>query len=225
MEAPNSESIPIAVPEERIISPVELHSSNSFDSVTSLGTTAMTASSTSWTRSTSFQSSSMTTSFNSSVDNTDNFIHERHSQTTRPEATNLEVKRFVNANYDVKEYELMDIDDLDAEALATYTSDGSQVSSINDKSLDNNWVEHGKPSNRKDAYLVEQFVSSALLSEHMVQVYDMLSGPLISSSSTEFSEKMPGIFSSVLRSDQSFHGYKTASRCILHMFESDLRGI
>lgn len=224
MEAPDSETIPIAVPEERPISPVELHPSNSFDSVTSLGTTAMTGSLSSWTRSTSFHSNSITTSFNSSVDTTDR-SDDRHLQTTRHEAKNMEVRRFVNANYDVKEYELMDIDDLNTEALANYTYDDSQVSSIKGKSLDHNSAEHGKSSNRKDAFLVEQFVSSILLSEHIVHVYDMLSGSLIYSSSTEFSKKMRGTIPSALRSDQSFHGDQIASRCIPHMFESHLRGI
>ncbi|MCJ1262320.1 hypothetical protein MMC22_002190 [Lobaria immixta] len=151
-----------SVHEERRTTPAELHPSNSFDSATSSGTFGMTTSSTSWTPSTSFFTNSITTSFNSSIDTTDKpdiFMHDRPSQTIRPEAKKMEVERFLDVNDDVREYESMDIDSDTVLLERTHRADLSRT-----KSLSANPIEYGTLSGRKEEeYLAEQFVSSNLL--------------------------------------------------------------
>lgn len=188
VELPSSETIPTAVPEERRTIPGDLHPSNSFDSATSSGTLAMTTSSTSWTRGTSSHTNSMTTSFNSSVDITDrseNFIHDRASQTIRPENENMEVERFVDTSCDVREFESMDIDDSD-----TILQERPGCVKFSPKK-----------SILKDEYLAEQLFSSTLLSEHIANVYEMLLTPLICASSADVSKKTLCVISSIIRSD------------------------
>ncbi|MCJ1464994.1 hypothetical protein MMC07_003609 [Pseudocyphellaria aurata] len=135
-EAPSSDTIPIAVPDD---TPVDVHCFNSFESTTSFGTSAMTASSTSLTRNTSIYTDSKTTSFDSSMgtlDSSDNNMHDRPSQTTRSEAK--------NSDHNVREYESMDVDDHWVGLPPT--------------------MELGKPSNRKeDEYLAEQLFPPSLL--------------------------------------------------------------
>lgn len=172
VEAPNSKSIPIAIPQERRTIPTALHPSHSFESATSFGTSTVTTSSASWTPNTSFYTSSIPTSLNSPVDTTDksdNFMHDRPSLTTRPEVKSMEVERFLDAVNDVREYESMDIDDSDTALLQRANSVGLSPT----KGALANTTERGKVSYRKeDEYSAEQFVSLSLLGEHLVHGYD-----------------------------------------------------
>lgn len=154
----------------------------------------------------------MTTSFSSSVDITDrseNFIHDRASQTIRPENENMEVEHFVDTSCDVRGFESMDIDDSD-------TILQERPGCVNFSP---------KKSILKDEYLAEQLFSSALLSEHIADIYDMFLTPLIFASSADVSKKTLCVISPIIRSDQSLHGYKTATRGILYLLESDSRGV
>lgn len=191
-EAPISDTVPIAIPEERRRTPAELHLSNSFDSTTSFGTSAVTTSSTSGTRNTSFYANSMTTSFDSSIgtmDSYDNIMHERSSQTTKPEAK--------NSDYNIREYESMDVDD--SETVLLQRTDWVSLSPT--KEVSANSMEHGRTSNRKEVeYLAEQFFPPSLLSMDMVDEYDLPLTSLISSRSNGFSQRSCRIISSVIRS-------------------------
>ena len=156
VEAPDSETMPTAVPDERI-TPIESLPSKSFDSATSFGTLATTTPSASWTPNTSFHSNSMTSSIDSTVETTDkpdSFMHDMPSQHTKAQVENVKVEHFLEAVDDVGEFGSMDIDDPDPVHLE-----------IKEDSA--NAIDHGKISNRKeDEYLPQQFFSSDLLSEH-----------------------------------------------------------
>lgn len=167
VEAPDSENIPTAVPDERRTTPIELPPTKSFDSATSFGTLATTTPSASWTPNTSFHSNSMTSPINSpaeATDKADNFMHDMPSQHTRPKVENVEVERSLEAVDDVEESESMDIDDPDPVHL-----ERTDLTSFSHPKEDSaNAIDHGKSSNRKDEYLPQQFFPSNLLCEHEV---------------------------------------------------------
>lgn len=208
VEAPDSETIPTAVPDESRTTPIELLPSKSFDSTTTFGTLATTTPSASWTPNTSFHSNSMTSSINSSAETTDrpdDFMHDMPSQPTRPEVGNVEVERFLKAVDDVGESESMDIDGPDPRFLGR----ADLTSLSHPKEYSANAVDHGKISDRKEnEYSPQQFFSSNLLCEPgSIHDYNMLSTPLISFSSTKFSKEICCVISSVVRSNPSLTGY------------------